>query len=171
MKKNVSVLVAISTLALASILMLAPSGVMAAKQTTSGVHFQGPAPTVSCSGSTCTSSQFTLAGLGQGTGTAVLTVNGYWDVTCANPGKNQDVPGQRTTASGTSPTLSFSSDQNGKATISSLTAQLGQPSSSQLATACPNGQWTPTATTPHITSATLTVTFNGQTIYQQTFPA
>jgi hypothetical protein len=68
-------------------------------------------------------------------------------------------------------TMGSRGDQNGKASISSLTAQLGQPSSSQLASACPNGKWTATATTPHITSATLIVTFNGQTIYQQTFPA
>ncbi len=145
------------------------TGALGAKTTTSGVHFQGPAPTISCSGSTCTSTAFTLAGLGQGTGSAQLTVNGYWDVTCSNPGQNTDVPGQRTTATGSSQLFSFTS-QNGKADVSSLTATLSQPTSTQLASACPNGQWVATATTPHITSATLLVTFNGQTIYSQTYP-
>ena len=155
---------AISALALASILMLVPSAVMAAKETTSGVHFQGPAPTITKSGNTATSSPFTLAGLGQGTGTAQLTVTGVFQVQCRNPGGNV-APGQDTTATGSSGTFGFTS-QNGKASIPSLTATLN-PSTADTSGSCPNPQWTPEIVgSGTVTSATLTVTFNGQTIFQ-----
>jgi hypothetical protein len=165
MKKNTSTIAAISTLALASILLLIPSGVLAAKQTTSGVHFQGQPPIITKSGNTATSTPFTLAGLGQGSGTATLTVTGFFDVICSNPGKNEDVPGQRTTATGTSGDFGFTS-QNGKADIPSLHATLN-PSTVDTSRSCPNSQWTPHIVgSGTVTSATLTVRFNGQTIFQ-----
>jgi hypothetical protein len=146
--------------------ILTPSA-LAAKSTTSGVHFQGPAPTVSLNGNTATSTAFTLAGLGQGTGTAQLTVTGFFDVTCSNPGKNEDVPGQRTAATGSSSTFGFTA-QNGKASIPSLTATLN-PSTADTSHSCPNSQWIPHIVgSGTVTSATLTVTFNGQTIFTKT---
>lgn len=60
-----------------SMLMLVPTNALAAKASTSGVHFQGPAPTVTCTASSCSSPQFTLAGLGQGTRTGSLDVTAY----------------------------------------------------------------------------------------------
>jgi hypothetical protein len=161
----------IAAIALILMVTLAPTNTLAAKQTTSGVHFQGAEPRITCSGDRCTSTGFTLAGLGQGTGTAQLTVTGTFAVTCANPGHNEDVPGQRTTATGASPTQSFSTDQNGKAIVNSLTATL-DPSTADVSNACPNGQWTPSVVpgSGTITSATLLVTFNGQPILTQNFP-
>jgi hypothetical protein len=160
---------AIIAIALASMLMLAPNA-LAAKQTTSGVHFQGPAPTINCpTGSdTCTSTGFTLAGLGQGSGKAQLTVTGTFDVTCANPGSNEDVPGQRTTATGASQEFGFTA-QNGKASVPSLTAKLDPNTVTFGPKTCPNAKWTPSVVegSGTITSATLIVTFNGQEIYRQ----
>jgi hypothetical protein len=165
MKNNLSIATAaIIAITLASMQILAPSA-LAAKSTTSGVHFQGPAPTIQKSGNSATSTPFTLAGLGQGSGTATLTITGFFDVTCSNPGKNQDVPGQRTTATGTSGDFGFTS-QNGKASIPSLQATLN-PSSVDTSHSCPNSQWTPHVVGQGtVTSATLTVRFNGQTIFQ-----
>jgi hypothetical protein len=153
---------AIIAVALASMLMLVPSNTLAAKQTTSGVHFQGPAPRLTLNGDTATSTPFTLAGLGQGSGTATLTVTGTFDVQCRNPGGNI-APGQDTSATGTSGSFGFTS-QNGKASIPSLTATL-DPSTANTANSCPNSSWTPIVGEGAVTSATLTVAFNGQTIF------
>jgi hypothetical protein len=163
MKKKVSAITDISTLAIASILILVPPAVLAAKDTTSGVHFQGPAPTIQKSGNTATSTPFTLAGLGQGSGTATLTVTGVFHVQCRNPGGNI-APGQDTTATGTSGDFGFTA-QNGKASIPSLHATL-DPSTANTSHSCPNSSWTPIVGQGTVTSATLTVRFNGQTIYQ-----
>ena len=95
-----------------------------------------------------------------------MTVVGFFDVTCSNPGKNADVPGQRTAATGSSSTFGFTA-QNGKASIPSLTATLN-PSTVDTSHSCPNSQWTPHVVgSGTVTSATLTVTFNGQTIFQK----
>jgi uncharacterized protein YjbI with pentapeptide repeats len=150
--------------------ILVPS-VMAAKQSASGVHVQGTPPDIQFQGTTSASStSFVLAGLGQGSGTAELTVKGSFAVTCANPGQNTDVPGQRTTATGTSQPATFSSDKNGKATVNALTATLDPPNSADLSKSCPNSQWTPSIVpgSGTVTSATLTVTFNGAIIYTDT---
>ena len=172
MKNDLSkkyIITATIAIALASMLMLMPTNTFAAKQTTSGVHFQGSAPTISCSGETCTSTPFTLAGLGQGTGSAQLTVTGFFDVTCANPGQNEDVPGQRTTATGESQQFRFTA-QNGKASIPSFQAQLDPDTVTFGPKTCPNQKWTPSVVpgSGTITGATLTVSFNNQVIYTQT---
>jgi hypothetical protein len=135
--------------------------------TASGVHLQGPAPIIQFQGTTSASStSFVLAGLGQGAGTVTLTVTGFFDVTCANPGNNEDVPGQRTSAQGTSGPISFSSDKNGKATVPAVPpTTLVKPTSFPAGT-CPNEQWTPTAVGQGtVTGATLVVTFNNQVVY------
>ena len=170
MKNNLSktyTTTAIIAIALASILMLVPTNALAAKTTTSGVHFQGPAPSVSFNGETATSTPFTLAGLGQGTGTAQLTVTGTFEVQCRNPGGNI-APGQDTSATGESPIQTLSTDRSGKATVNELTATLS-PSTAEVSDACPNSSWTPIVGEGTVTSATITVTFNGQTIFTQTF--
>jgi hypothetical protein len=143
--------------------LIAPA--LAAKSGTSGVHFQGPAPTITKSGDTATSTAFTLAGLGQGSGTATLTVTGVFQVQCRNPGGNI-APGQDTTATGTSGDFGFTS-QNGKASIPSLTATLN-PNTVDTSNSCPNSSWTPIVGSGTVTSATLTVKFNGETIFQTT---
>jgi hypothetical protein len=55
---------AIVAIALASMLMLVPSTALAAKQTTSGVHFQGPGPRITETSTGATTNQFAIAGLG-----------------------------------------------------------------------------------------------------------
>jgi len=139
--------------------------VLAQKSGTSGVHFQGPAPSVTKSGDTATSTSFTLAGLGQGSGTAALTVTGVFQVQCRNSGGNI-APGQATTATGTSGDFGFTS-QNGKASIPALSATLN-PNTVDTSHSCPNSGWTPLVGQGTVTSATLTVNFNGQTIFQTT---
>ena len=158
---------AIIAIALASMLMLVPSNTLAAKQTTSGVHFQGQEPRITLNGDTATVTTFTLAGLGQGSGTAELTVTGTFDVQCQNPGGNI-APGQDTTATGTSGAVGFTA-QNGKATISLPPATL-DPSTANTAESCPNSSWTPIVGEGTVTSATLTVKFNGQTIFTDSAP-
>jgi hypothetical protein len=156
---------AVIAIALASMLMVVPTNIYAPKSTTSGVHFQGPAPTLNCpTGSdTCTVNSFTLAGLGSGTGTASLDITGTFDVTCTNPGGNI-APGQDTTATGTSGDVGFNT-QNGKAIIGPLSATLEEPTTFPART-CPNSSWTPNAVegTGTITSAVLTVDFEGTPI-------
>jgi hypothetical protein len=150
--------------------------VLAAKSTTSGVHVQGADPTISGIGTgSVSSSSFVLAGLGQGTGTAQLTVQGTFAITCQNPagppGGNNDVPGQRTTATGSSPIQTISTDKNGKANVGQLTAIL-DPSTVDTAGICPNPQWTANVVPGSgiIISATLTVTFNGLPVFTLNAP-
>jgi hypothetical protein len=159
---------AITAIALASMLMLVPTNVYAPKTTTSGVHFQGPEPKLTCSGDTCSSTAFTLAGLGSGSGTAELQITGTFAVTCENPGGNEDVPGQRTTATGTSGQQGFTT-QNGKANIGALSATL-DPSTVDTSNSCPNGKWTAHVGEGTATTATLIVQFEGTTILSQSFP-
>lgn len=169
MKNNISktyAITAIIAIAIFSMLLLVPTNAFAAKQTTSGVHFQpqGARPTVQLSGNTATSTPFTLAGLGQGTGTATLTVTGFFDVTCSNPGQNEDVPGQRTSATGTSGDFGFTAN-GGKADIRGLSATLDPDTVTFGPKTCPNQKWTPSVVgSGTVTSATLIVRFNGQTI-------
>lgn len=145
----------------ATIIMGAPLAANAAKPGTSGVHFQGPAPNLTCNGTTCTATSFTLAGLGQGTGTAQVVVTATFNTQCTNPGGNV-APGQDATATASSPAFSFTA-QNGKATIPSLSATVTPPSSGQID--CPNSSWTGSVVGQPTISGTLTVSFNGITIY------
>ena len=93
-------------------------------------------------------------------------MEGFFDVTCGNLGKNGDVPGQRTSAGGSSGPISFSSDRNGKSNVPAVPPTMLIKPTLNPAEVCPNGQWTATAVgNGVVTSATLVVTFNGQVVF------
>jgi hypothetical protein len=97
--------------------------------------------------STSTTTSVTTTGCIAGLGNEDVTITQSIDVavTCHNPGKNSDVPGQR---------KSFSSSEialhpdNGRLNFS-ITTSVGD-----LTGACPNGQWVPSGT---ITGSSLAV--------------
>lgn len=169
-KMNITyTMVVVAALAVMLISSLA-SPALAAKTGTSGVHFQGPAPIISCSGTTCSVPQSTLAGLGQGTGTELLTVSASFATQCRNNGGNV-APGQNDAVTQGEARGDFTAN-NGKAILSPLSATAGPPTQAQLDATCPNPGWTgelQPGDNPTV-SATFLVTFNGQFIYQDTFP-
>jgi hypothetical protein len=148
----------------ATIIMGAPLAATAAKPGTSGVHFQGPAPQLTCTANSCSFTTFTLAGLGQGTGTATLDVTATFKTQCTNPGGNV-APGQDATTTATSGPQPFSTTSGGKATVQGQTVTVTAPTSATIT--CPNSSWTGSVVGQPTLSATLTVTFNGITIYTQ----
>jgi hypothetical protein len=106
-------------------------------------------PTVTTTATSVTSSG-KLAGLGNENVT--ITQNVDVNVTCANPGKNTDVPGQRQHVSST---ISDLHPENGTLTFS-ITTDFGD-----LSGACPNGKWVATGT---FAGGTLNVYQGGQLV-------
>jgi hypothetical protein len=126
-------------------------------------------PTVTFSGSSATAS-FNVSGLGNDPATAQLFVNGTAEYTCTNRGGNA-APGQNPQpATGASPIVDLSnSDKNGRDTVT-VTATLTAPQNIPAKTAgCPGNNWTATLSALTITSATLVISQNGETIYSETF--
>jgi hypothetical protein len=126
-------------------------------------------PTVTFSGSSATAT-FNVSGLGNDPATAQLFVNGTALYTCTNRGGNA-APGQNPQpATGASPVVDLSSSQkNGRDDVS-VTATLTAPLHIPAKTAgCPGNNWTATLSSLTVTSATLVISQNGQTIYSQTF--
>jgi hypothetical protein len=97
--------------------------------------------------STTTATSVTTTGCiaGLGNEDVTLTQSIGVAVTCHNPGKNSDVPGQRKSFSSSEVALH---PDNGRLDFS-ITTSVGD-----LAGACPNGQWVPSGT---ITGSSLTV--------------
>jgi hypothetical protein len=126
-------------------------------------------PTVTFNGSSATAT-FNVSGLGNDPATAQLFVNGTALYTCTNKGGNE-APGQNPQpATGASPVVNLSSSQkNGRDDVT-VTATLTAPLHIGAKTAgCPGSNWTATLSSLTITSATLVISQNGQTIYSQTF--
>jgi hypothetical protein len=118
---------------IASVLALALSLLIAVPALAASVHFvEGPTVTPTSTSVTTTGK---LAGLGNKDVTLVQSIDVA--VTCANPGHNEDVPGQRqsfvSTVTGLHP-------ENGNL-VFSITTGIGDLSGS-----CPNSQWTPSGT-------------------------
>lgn len=95
-----------------------------------------------------------LAGVGNESVTLVQDIDVA--VTCANPGKNTDVPGQRKSFSST---IENVRPENGHILVD-ITTTVGD-----LRDACPNGKWVATGT---IVGATLTVIQGGEVIFTDT---
>ena len=131
------------SLALAFALALLPAVALAAS-----VHFV-EGPTITTTPTSITTSG-KLAGLGNKDVTLVQSVDVA--VTCANPGNNSDVPGQRKSFSST---ISGLHPENGNL-VFSITTDIGDLSGS-----CPNDQWTPSGT---VVGGTLDVIQNGKTV-------
>ena len=104
---------------------------------------------LSCSGK--------VAGLGGTTFEIRVDATGIANVTCANPGKNEDVPGQRKeiTASGSSGPLP--TPRNGQFVFTGLMTQ----TPAAPADSCPNPKWTATVVDVEFTSATLSLFEDG----------
>jgi hypothetical protein len=126
-------------------------------------------PTVTFSGSSATAT-FNVSGLGNDPATAQLFVNGTAEYTCTNKGGNA-APGQNPQpATGASPIVDLSdSDRNGRDSVS-VTATLTAPQTIPAKRAgCPGNNWTATLSSLTVTSATLVISQNGETIYSETF--
>jgi hypothetical protein len=97
--------------------------------------------------STATATSVTTTGCIAGLGNEDVTITQTIDVavTCHNPGKNSDVPGQRKSFSSSEVALH---PDNGRLNFS-ITTSVGD-----LTGACPNGQWVPPGT---ITGSSLAV--------------
>jgi hypothetical protein len=114
------------------------------------VHFvEGPFMTLT---STSVTTSGKLAGLGNKDVTLVQSIDVA--VTCANPGHNEDVPGQRQSFASTVTGLH---PENGNL-VFSITTDIGDLSGS-----CPNAQWTPSGT---LVSGTLDVYQGGKLVLQ-----
>ena len=154
---------AVLAIALASILVIAPSISMAAAQKTKGggnPHFVGGEPTCTLTGETVECTGASIAGLGSNqVVNVVLEITGSCEVECENPGGNI-APGQDTEASGTTE-RTFTSDKNGRVNISPLSATLEEPTQQQLRNACPNRSWTPMVGECTATGFTYTITARG----------
>jgi len=106
-----------------------------------------------------------VAGLGGTTFEITVEATGIATITCANPGQNEDVPGQRkeiTTAGSSGP---LPTPRNGQYQFSVATVAPEAPSD-----ACPNEMWTPTITDVEFTEATLSLFEDGVLSDQVTVP-
>jgi hypothetical protein len=127
-------------------------------------------PTVSFTGATSATATGEATGLGNTPAIATLTVNGSVTYTCRNKG-GAAAPGQNPVpASGTGSQDLGNSDHNGRGVLN-VTASLDAPAPTVggKVAGCPNGNWTGTdPVSTGITSATLTITQGGSTIYGPT---
>ena len=106
-----------------------------------------------------------VAGLGGTTFEITVQATGIATVTCANPGHNEDVPGQRkeiTTAGSSGP---LPTPRNGQYVFTVTTDAPTAPDD-----ACPNDQWTPTITDVEFTEATISLFEDGVLSDQVTVP-
>jgi hypothetical protein len=134
----------------ASVLALALALLVAAPVLAASVHFvEGPVVTTT---STSVTTSGKLAGLGNKDVTLVQSIDVA--VTCANPGQNSDVPGQRQSFTSTVTGLH---PENGNL-VFGVTTDIGDLSGS-----CPNPQWTPSGT---MVGGTLAVYQSGKLVLQ-----
>jgi hypothetical protein len=134
-----------STVAALALALLVATPALAAS-----VHFvEGPVVTAT---STSVTTSGKLAGLGNKDVTLQQTIDVA--VACANPGHNEDVPGQRQSFTSTVTGLH---PENGNLNFS-ITTDIGDLSGS-----CPNPQWTPAGT---LAGGTLAVYQGGKLVLQ-----
>ena len=159
---------AIIAIAFASMIMLAPTSALAAKPGAQGVQFTQPPPTVSCSGSSCTTTPSELSGLGNQQVRETLTVFATFNTQCTNRGGNI-APGQDDVTTSTS-TSADVTPHNGKATLPPLSATAQQPTQQDLNRTCPNGSWTGSVDGQPVVTASLTVVYNNVLLSSDSFP-
>jgi hypothetical protein len=140
-----------------------------AAMTTAAVNWKS-GPTVSFTGDTSATATGEATGLGNTPAIGTLTVNGSVTYTCRNKG-GAAAPGQNPVpASGTGTQDLGNSDHNGRGVLN-VTATLDAPAATVpgKSIGCPNGNWIGTdPVSTGITSATLTITQGGSTIYGPT---
>lgn len=113
--------------------------------------------TVTCDGK--------VAGLGGTTFEIIVTAEGIASVTCANPGRNEDVPGQRTAVSTTGTTGPLPTPRNGNYDFEVTTAEPGPLPPTPT---CPNARWQATITDVEFTTAILSLFEDGLLVDQET---
>lgn len=151
MQRRLSVLLISTALAVA---LFAPAA-LAAVKFHAGPTFADQGTTLNVTGD--------VSGLGNKDLTATLSATGVASVMCFNPAGNH-APGQDTTVTATG-TQSSIEVKNGRATFDVTSAE---PTVSSKV--CPNRKWTPVITDVEFTSATLTLSQGGKTIFKQTYP-
>jgi len=121
----------------------------------SGASFTDNGLTLSASGA--------LAGLGNGDVLVSLTATGNPTALCTNPGGNA-AAGQNPAAVtvGGTQAIPSSAVKNGTVTISVTTEPPAQPTAQQAG--CPNNNWSATITDVAFTSASLSISQNGQVV-------
>lgn len=129
-------------------------------------------PDVEFSGNSATAT-FNISGLGNDPASARLDIVGSAPTFCHNGGKNAKiVPGQNPTlVGGTSGDVDLEdSDKNGRDDVV-ISATAGTPTTPTPAQAgCPNSKsWTVSVGAVTVVSATLTITYDGEVIFSQTY--
>jgi hypothetical protein len=114
---------------------------------------------------------FNVSGLGNLLATAQLDLVGSVQTFCTNPGNGNVVPGQNpATTSGSSGPITLSdSDKNGRDDVVISAALVTPATPSPQAAGCPNKKWVVTLGALTLTSATLTITYDGVIEFQQTY--
>lgn len=131
------------------------------------VHFKGGNPTFSDQGTTLKTC-FSLAGLGNGDVTIIVTTTGSATTLCTNQGGNT-APGQNKTPvkpSGQA-TIPSTEIKNGNLTACVTTAP--PPTPTAVEAGCPNSNWSTSLTDVQFATATVTVIQGGKTVLQQSF--
>ena len=131
------------------------------------VHFKGGAPTFSDQGTTLKTC-FSLAGLGNGDVTIIVTTTGSATTLCTNHGGNT-APGQNKTPVKPSGQATIPSTEIKNGNLSTCVTTAPPPAPTAAEAGCPNSNWTTSLTDVQFATATVTVIQGGKTVLQQTF--
>ena len=155
-KKTKSILVALLVEAIAVPLIYAAS-----------VHFKGGSPTFSDQGTTLKTC-FSLAGLGNGDVTIIVTTTGSATTLCTNQGGNT-APGQNKTPVKPSGQATIPSTEIKNGNLTACVTTTPPPTPTAVEAGCPNSNWSTSLTDVQFATAMVTVIQGGQTVLQQSF--
>ena len=127
-------------------------------------------PTVTFNGTSSVTASGDGSGFGNQPAVATLTVNAVVTYTCVNKGGNA-APGRNPVPESSSGSADLgNADHNGRGVFDFTVAFTPQATVSGKVAGCPNGNWLGVdPVSDGITSATLTITQGGKTIFEQTY--
>jgi hypothetical protein len=131
------------------------------------VHFKGGAPSFSDQGTTLKTC-FSLAGLGNGDVTIIVTTTGSATTLCTNQGGNT-APGQNKTPVKPSGQTTIPSTEIKNGNLSTCVTTTAPTAPTAAEAGCPNSNWSTSLTDVEFATATVTVIQGGKTVLQQTF--